>query len=179
MPDFIKDSALLSAFLFFFSIAFLRTLATYWIARYVAYTAQRHETIKYAWLEKIATWIRRSGEGRGVRTVERWGGLAVFASFFMSGTKTVVNAGAGLTRMRFGAYIFPLVAGCTAHGIIYATIGWAAWTSAARAAAGSPLGAAVFLLILACCVWLVVHLVRKRRRTQTDHAQEPTDSSEN
>lgn len=174
-----KDSGLLWAFVFFFGIAFVRTQATYWLARYVAYTAARHETIKYPWLAKVTNWIKRAGEGRGIRTVERWGGLAVFASFFMSGTKTVVNAGAGLTRMRFSAYIGPMIAGCVAHGIIYATVGWAAWTSAAKAAAGSPIGAAIFVAIVACSVWLIVHVARKRKRTGPQPELELDDSSEN
>lgn len=169
MSEFFREDGLFWAFVFFFSIAFIRTQATYWLARYVAYAAHRHEEIRHAWLAKVAGWIRRSGEGRGVRSIERWGVFAVFASFFMSGTKTVVNAGAGLSRMRFGIYILPMTLGCVAHAIIYATVGWAAWTSAAKAAAGSPWGALAILLAVVVVVFAVRKVLRARKASKRTH----------
>lgn len=155
MPDFVKDSGLLGLFLFFFGIVFFRTQATYWLARYVSHLSTNKLEVKNARLRKITDWVRVSGEGQGMRAIDKWGVLAVFFSFFMTGTKTVVNAAAGLTQMRFLVYIGPMIAGCIAHGIIYATIGWAAWITALKAAAGSPWIAAGILLVVAAglCWW--------------------------
>lgn len=173
MPDFVKDSGFLGLFLFFFCVVFFRTQVTYWLARYVSYLSVNKLEVKNARLRKVTDWIRVSGEGKGVRAIDKWGVLAVFFSFFMTGTKTVVNAGAGLAQMRFIVYIGPMIAGCIAHGVIYATIGWAAWMTALRAAAGSPWIAAALLLVVAAllCWW-----GRRRRRARIAREQAVSDA---
>lgn len=152
---------------FFFAIVFLRTQATYWIARFVGYKTLTKSSYRWAWLEKVAATIKRTAQGKGSQALHRWGLPAVFFSFFMTGTKTVVNAAAGLTQMRFWVWLGPMVLGSIAHACIYATIGWAAWTAALKAAAGSPLGAGLILLI---CALVILVIVRARKRSRASKA---------
>ncbi len=162
MPS-VDDTPVLQLFLFFFTVVFIRTQVFYWIARYVSYMSLKRADITNPRMRRIAESIRRTGEGRGSRTLERWGLPAVFFSFFMTGTKTIVNVAAGLAQMRFFVWLWPMLLGCIAHAIIYATIGWAAWTAALTAAAGSPLGAAAILVVVLGIVFYVARLRGKRR----------------
>lgn len=173
MPEFVKDSGFLGLFAFFFAIVFFRTQVTYWIARYVSFLSVNKREIRNPTFKKVADWIRVSGEGQGVRTIDKWGVFAVFGSFFMTGTKTVVNAGAGLAQMRFVVYIVPMVLGCIAHGIIYATIGWAAWTAVLKAVAGSPWAAGAIVIAVAAlaCWW-----GRRRRAARLEREQAITSA---
>ena len=97
----------------------------------------------------------------GVAAIHRWGVAIVPASYLLPGTKTVVNTAAGVTRMPFARYLPAMILGCAAHGVIYATIGWAAWTSLVAAFAGSPWGLAALLALAAIAV---VHVRRRARR---------------
>ncbi len=162
MPS-VDDTPVIQLFLFFFTVVFIRTQVFYWIARYVSYMSLKRADIKNPRMRRIAESIRRTGEGRGSRTLERWGLPAVFFSFFMTGTKTIVNVAAGLAQMRFFLWLWPMLLGCIAHAVIYATIGWAAWTAALTAAAGSPIGATAILVVVVGIVFSVVR-VRGRRR---------------
>lgn len=169
----------LDLFAFFFAVVFLRTQATYWLGRFVTYKTLTTSTYRWKWLEKVADSIRHAAQGRGTRALHKWGLPAVFFSFFMTGTKTVVNAAAGLTQMRFWVWLGPMVLGCIAHAIIYATVGWAAWTAALRAAAGSGWGAAVILIVVAVVCVLVVRALRaKKRRAAITAAIETLDQSD-
>ncbi|WP_435300324.1 DedA family protein [Timonella sp. A28] len=169
MPDALDDAPVFVLFVFFFSIAFLRTQATYWLARYVAYRTMRSSDFKNPTMGRIAHWINTNAQGSGINAVHRWGALAVFGSFFMSGTKTVINLAAGLTRMKFPVWLAAMTAGCVAHGIIYATIGWAAWLAALSAAAGSPLGLAIVVLFIGAVVWTILRTRKKLRLENNDH----------
>ncbi len=163
MPDSLDNAPIFLVFLFFFGIAFVRTQATYWLARYVEYKTIQNSTFTNPTMKRLADWINANSDGKGVRAVHKWGALAVFGSFFMSGTKTVINTAAGLTRMYYPVWFVAMTLGCIAHGIIYATIGWVAWLAAISALAGSPLGiAAIVLIVLAGAAAIVITRVRIR-----------------
>ncbi|MFE6235803.1 DedA family protein [Cellulosimicrobium sp. NPDC057862] len=162
MPDALDGAPFAALFGFFFAIAFVRTQATYWIARLVTtWTLDRTRPVK-PWVARVHAWLSGRSAARGIETVRRWGVLAVPVSFLATGTKTVVNAAAGVVRMPFGRYLAAMTLGCAIHATIYATVGWAVWTAAFAAATGSPWGvAALVLLVLAAVVGVVV-MVRRR-----------------
>ncbi|MFF2830662.1 DedA family protein [Cellulosimicrobium cellulans] len=162
MPDALDGAPFAALFAFFFAIAFVRTQATYWIARLVTtWTLDRTRPVK-PWVARVHAWLSGRSAARGIETVRRWGVLAVPVSFLATGTKTVVNAAAGVVRMPFGRYLAAMTLGCAIHATIYATVGWAVWTAAFAAATGSPWGvAALVLLALAVAVGVVV-VVRRR-----------------
>jgi len=162
VPDALDGAPFAALFAFFFAIAFVRTQATYWIARLVTtWTLDRTRPVK-PWVARVHAWLSGRSAARGIETVRRWGVLAVPVSFLATGTKTVVNAAAGVVRMPFGRYLAAMTLGCAIHATIYATVGWAVWTAAFAAATGSPWGvAALVLLALAVAVGVVV-VVRRR-----------------
>lgn len=165
MPDALDGAPFAALFAFFFAIAFVRTQATYWIARLVTtWTLDRTRPVR-PWVARVHAWLSGRSAARGIETVRRWGVLAVPVSFLATGTKTVVNAAAGVVRMPFGRYLAAMTLGCAVHATIYATVGWAVWTAAFAAATGSPWGvAALVALVLAVAVGVVVLLRRRAAR---------------
>ncbi|MFD4991534.1 DedA family protein [Cellulosimicrobium cellulans] len=162
MPDALDGAPFAALFAFFFAIAFVRTQATYWIARLVTtWTLDRTRPVK-PWVARVHAWLSGRSAARGIETVRRWGVLAVPASFLATGTKTVVNAAAGVVRMPFGRYLAAMTLGCAVHATIYATVGWAVWTAAFAAATGSPWGVAALVLVVLAVVVGVVVTVRRR-----------------
>ncbi|ACZ21304.1 hypothetical protein Sked_13640 [Sanguibacter keddieii DSM 10542] len=166
MPEQLESAPFVAIFAFFFAVAFVRTQATYWVARVVATQTLERTTPRNRLLAQAQAWSTTPAAQRGVATVNRWGVLAVPLSFCAVGTKTVVNGAAGLTRMPFlTRYLPALVVGCLIHATIYATIGWAAWTAAISAATGSPWGAVALVVLLLLTVLGVLHVARARRRS--------------
>ena len=163
VPDELAGAPFAAIFAFFFAVAFVRTLVTYWVARFVAGQTIDRTQPQRTVLVRAQTWSRSRAAQRGTAFINRWGVLAVPLSFCAVGTKTIVNAAAGLTRMPFlRRYLPALVVGCLVHATIYATIGWAAWTAALAAATGSPWGAAVLVVLLALLVVGLTVVLRRR-----------------
>lgn len=98
------------------------------------------------------------------------GATGCVSLIFATGTKTILNAAAGLIRMPFGIYLPAMVLGCIAHSLIYSLVGWAAWVAAVQAAAGSPLGLALFILAL---IAIIAVIIMKRRRLDTARSTPP------
>lgn len=162
MPAALDGAPFAALFAFFFAIAFVRTQATYWIARLVTtWTLDRTRPVK-PWVARVHAWLSGRSAARGIETVRRWGVLAVPVSFLATGTKTVVNAAAGVVRMPFGRYLAAMTLGCAVHATIYATVGWAVWTAAFAAATGSPWGVAALVLVVLAVVVGAVVMVRRR-----------------
>lgn len=177
MPEQLESAPFVAIFAFFFAVAFVRTQATYWVARVVATQTLERTTPSNRLLAQAQAWSTTPAAQRGVATVNRWGVLAVPLSFCAVGTKTVVNGAAGLTRMPFlTRYLPALVVGCLIHATIYATIGWAAWTAAIAAATGSPWGLAAVLGVLVLVVVAIATALRRRAlRTRRAHEGEARD----
>ncbi|UKJ65175.1 hypothetical protein H1Q78_07545 [Cellulosimicrobium cellulans] len=167
MPDALDGAPFAALFAFFFAIAFVRTQATYWIARLVTtWTLDRTRPVK-PWVARVHAWLSGRSAARGIETVRRWGVLAVPVSFLATGTKTVVNAAAGVVRMPFGRYLAAMTLGCAIHATIYATVGWAVWTAAFAAATGSPWGVAALVLLALAVVVGVVVMARRHAATES------------
>ena len=73
-------------------------------------------------LRRFKRWLTEGGVDSGVAALNRWGLLVVPLSFLFTGTKTVVNAAAGVTRMPYGRYTAAMLVGCVTHATIYATV---------------------------------------------------------
>ena len=131
-----------------FAVVLVRTQATYWLARVVATWSTDQRRSRPRWVVAAGGWLEGVARGRGARALERWGLVAVPASFLATGTKTAVNGAAGLLRMPFGRYTAAMLVGCAVHATIYATVGWAAWTAALAAVSGSPWGAGVLAVLV-------------------------------
>lgn len=166
MP-FDLDPTLIRLFVIFFGIAFIRNTVIYWVARAIAKQATKKIKPTGKFMARMQIFMSGDNANKGVALIHRWGPLAVIFSFFAPGTKTVVNTGAGLTQMKYPIYLPALIIGCSIHGIIYATIGWAAWVGMLKVAAGSPWGISMLIVLGMGLATAVIMLVRKQRRTKS------------
>lgn len=171
--SFTFDPAFIRLFIVFFGIAFLRNTVIYWTARILATKAANKIAPTGKFMKRMQVFMSGDAGDRGVAAIHKWGPLAVVASFLAPGTKTVVNIGAGLTRMRYPIYLPALILGCAIHGTIYATIGWAAWVALLKVAAGSPWGISALIVIGMGLATAVVVLLRKVRRADQPPLEEP------
>nr|WP_194719729.1 hypothetical protein [Cellulosimicrobium arenosum] len=156
------DAPFAILFAFFFGVVLVRTQATYWLARLVTVWSLDHSRPVRPWVARVHAWLSGASTARGIAVLRRWGVVAVPASFLATGTKTVVNAAAGVVRMPFARYLPAMLVGCVVHATIYATVGWAAWVAATAAVTGSPWGAAALLLLVGAVVGML--MVARRRR---------------
>ncbi|OLT54007.1 hypothetical protein [Cellulosimicrobium sp. CUA-896] len=182
MPAALDDAPFAALFAFFFAVVLVRTQATYWVARLVTvWTLDRTRPVR-PWVARAHAWLSGASTARGIEALRRWGLVAVPASFLATGTKTVVNAAAGVVRMPFGRYLPVMLVGCAIHATIYATVGWAVWTAALAAATGSPGGVGVLAALAVAVVAAAVVTVRRRRAggaatAPPAHAEEVTEGT--
>jgi membrane protein DedA with SNARE-associated domain len=93
---------------------------------------------------------------RAERFMARWGVFAVPLSFLTIGIQTAVNLTAGVTRVPLVRYLPAVTVGALIWGVLYATVGLAAFYAAAALAVRSPwAAAAVVALIGAAVVWVL------------------------
>lgn len=166
MP-FNLDPTLVRLFFIFFGIAFLRNTIIYWVARTIAKQASKKIQPSSKFMQRMQVFMSGDNANKGVALIHRWGPLAVVFSFFAPGTKTICNTGAGLTQMRYPIYLPALIIGCSIHGVIYATIGWAAWVGMLKVAAGSPWGISAFIVIIMGLASATIWHARKARKSPT------------
>lgn len=171
VPD-ASTTPFLGMFTFFLVVVVVRTQVTYWLARTLTDRAVTRGEPRSATLRRFRRWLTEGGVDSGVAALNRWGLLVVPLSFLFTGTKTVINAAAGVTRMPFGRYTAAMLVGCVTHSVIYATVGWAAWTAVVSAAAGSPWALLVLVVVVAAVVATIVAHRRHKlaRRSRTDLA---------
>lgn len=145
----IRSWPFLLAFATLYLIVFLRAGGTYLIGRGVAAGTVRDRLDG----PKIS---------RAMVQVDRWGPLAVTASFFTVGVQTAVNAAAGLLKMPVSRYLLGLIPGAFVWAAIWSTIGMGAFLAAVRAGEGGR-GAWVLLgLVAAVLIGLAMWLARRR-----------------
>lgn len=119
MPSWLDGRPFLTTVAILFVIVFLRAQATYWAGRAVGSGLSR-------------TSFGRRMEGprtqHAITSLHRWGAPLITFSFLTIGFQTVVNAAAGLTRMRWIRYTAAMVPGCVLWGLLYGSVGFAAFT---------------------------------------------------
>lgn len=156
MPSWLEGRPFAITFAALFCIVLLRAQATYWAGR-GASAGTRH------------TALRRKIDGprmsRTIAVLNKWGLPVITVSFVTIGFQTVVNAAAGLTRMRWGRYTIAMVPGCIVWALLYATVGFAAFTAWMNVGGAWKWAAlAALALLLAGGVWIVLHVRAMRRR---------------
>ncbi|MDD9207122.1 VTT domain-containing protein [Georgenia sp. 10Sc9-8] len=166
MPEFLTTWPFWLVFAFMFSGALVRGQATYWTGRVVTEQALRRTHPQHGWRRRAHEALQGAGTQRGVDAIRRWGLVAVPFSFLTVGLLTMVNAGAGVLRIRWSHYTVAMVPGALAWALIYSTIGWAVWSAALAAAAGSPAGIAGLVVVTLLVVGAVV--TRRRRARLPD-----------
>jgi len=165
MPSWLDGSPFAITFAVLFGIVFLRAQGTYWIGR--AVTAGLLHT-------RLARWMTRPRMTRAIDALNRWGLPVVTLSFLTVGFQTVVNAAAGLIRMRWVGYTLAMLIGCAAWAAIYATVGIAAVEASLALAARSPLALAGVLAVVLGLVIAVI-AIRRRSRRPDEHPDPATE----
>ncbi|HLS39358.1 MAG TPA: hypothetical protein VK038_01180 [Ornithinicoccus sp.] len=145
------------------AIAMARGQATYWIARLVTEQALRRVRPAEGWQARVHAWLQGEGIAHGRRSIERWGLVVVPLCYLTVGFQTVVLAAAGVLRITWLRFSLAQLPGALAWGLIYTTIGFAAWEAILLAAAGSPWALAGLIALL---VVLVATLVSRRARAR-------------
>lgn len=155
MPSWLEGKPFLLTFAVLFGIVLLRAQATYWAGRGVTAGAER-------------TRLRRHLDGprvtRATELLNRWGLPVITVSFVTVGFQTVINAAAGIIRMKWLRYTAAMVPGCVLWALIYATAGLAAFTGWMKLHGAWKWVALAAIVVLAAAGVLIVRHVRARTR---------------
>jgi membrane protein DedA with SNARE-associated domain len=153
MLDLTADLPLAQAIVILFLGAFVRGNATYWVGRGVFGGVAR---------TRFARHVQGPTMQRAERFMARWGVLAVPLSFLTIGIQTAVNLTAGVTRVPLVRYLPAVTVGALMWGVLYATVGLAAFYAAAALAVRSPWAAGAVVLTSLVLLWVV----RRRHRPE-------------
>lgn len=134
----------------FFCIVMLRANATYWLGRAVV-----AGTARSRWSRVLDTKAYKVGSG----WLNRWGAPAVSLSFLTVGVQTMVNLGAGVSRMPLRHYIPAVTIGSVAWAFIWGSGGFIGVMTIVRLWQYSPL--LTIVLGLAAVAVLAALVVRR------------------
>ncbi|WP_296666273.1 VTT domain-containing protein [Demequina sp.] len=172
VPGFVSDGPWWGLFAFLCGVVFVRTQATYWVARWartgadaMADRAEAHEGSR----ARLARRFSGPGMERAREFLEKWGYLGIPVSFLTIGFQTMVNATAGYTRMRWDLYTLAMIPGCLAWATVYTAIGLSLWEAWLR----SPWLLAAALVALVGVVFLLNRWRRRRRPAEPADASSP------
>lgn len=157
MPSWVTSQPFVLAFGFLLIVVFFRAQGTYWIGRGARAGAMQ---------TRLAGRLTGPRMTRATAALNKWGWPLVTVSFLTVGLQTVVNAAAGIARMRWPRYTLAMLPGCAAWAAIYATVGLAAfeaWVALSVRSAWAPWTIPAVLVPAA-----VIFVVRLRRR-RADH----------
>lgn len=152
---------------FLFVVVFLRSQATYWLARALPALVEKASG-RWAFLQPLANWAQGPIPQKGARILDKWGIIIIPLSFLTVGVQTAVLAGAGLVKMNWGKFALASIPGCIAWAIVYGLGLLALWVAAVRAAAGSGWAWAGLAIIL---VLAALGILAKTKRGGTTKAQ--------
>ena len=156
MPD-LESFPFAAALVFLVAVAVLRGQATYALARVVTEQTLRRTRPTTGWPAAVHRWLDGDAVGRGRAVVQRWGMAAVAACDLTVGLQTIVLAGAGAVRMPWPRFTLAQLPGALAWALIYATVGFAVWSTVIAAAlTGNP------VLTVLVCVLVVALLIGGR-----------------
>ena len=137
---------------FFFSVAMVRSNATYWAGR--GLRAGGEGTRLSAHLDRPAVLAAE-------RFVRRVGAPAVTVSFLTIGFQTAIIAAAGVLRMPLSRFVPAAAAGSLVWAGVYTTIGFAVVDAWLTGTAGPWL---LLVVVVVAVVWGVTLLVSRRAR---------------
>ena len=172
MPDELAGAPFAAIFAFFFAVAFIRTLVTYWVARFVAGLTIDRTQPQRPVLVRAQTWSRSRAAQQGTAFINRWGVLAVPLSFLTVGVQTFVQISAGVTRMPLRRYLPAVALGSAIWALIYGSIGMAVILAWLETGGHWP---PVLLLLAVVTALVVMH--RRRRRPANPGSKSRTVSS--
>ncbi len=165
MPDFLTGWPFWLVFAFLFSGAMLRGQGIYWLGRLATVQTLRRTHPTGGWRLRAHRALSGDGTQRGVAAIRRWGLVVVPLAYLTVGFQSMVMAGAGVLRIHWLRFTLAQVPGALAWAAIYSTIGFAVWTAALAAAAGSPAGVAALVVLVGAGVTVVVLRLRGRRES--------------
>lgn len=163
MPSWLEGRPFAITFIVLFAIVLLRAQATYWAGRGVI-TGAMHT--------RVANRLNGRRLTKAIAAINRWGLPVVTISFVTVGFQTVVNAAAGLTRMRWGRYTAAMIPGCVAWAAIYATVGLAAITAWLRLD-GAARWVVIGIVLAVATVLAAAVAVTRRRSVPAEAAGAP------
>ncbi|MDP9807029.1 membrane protein DedA with SNARE-associated domain [Trueperella bonasi] len=156
--DFINNGPVVFVYLFLFFGAFTRAQTTYWIGRYMGKFIMTRGRPDGGWRLRLYKRIHAPSTEHAIEVLQRRGWPLIPLSFLTVGFQTLVQLSAGLIRMRWPRYTPAMIPGALAWALIYTTIGWAVWSAAIGAVAGSP------IVVVGAIALLVVFFVWRARR---------------
>ncbi|WP_152191662.1 DedA family protein [Georgenia satyanarayanai] len=163
MPELLTGWPFWLVFAFLFLGAMLRGQGIYWLGRLATVQALRHTHPTGGWRLRAHRVLNGEGAQRGVDAIRRWGLVVVPLAYLTVGFQSMVMAGAGVLRIHWLRFTLAQVPGALAWAAIYSTIGFAVWTAALAAAAGSPAGVVVLVVLGGAGVTIVALRLRARR----------------
>lgn len=175
MPEFLSGIPFALALTLLSIGAWLRGQLMYWVGRVPTDQALQRTNPTAGRMQRLHAWLAGGGADAGIEAIRRWGLLVVPVCYLTVGFQSMVQAGAGVLRIRWWKYSLVQIPGAIAWGTIYSTIGFAVWEAALAAAAGSPAGIAIIAVVLVALVAGVV-LVRRRRSHQRQDAEATADA---
>ncbi|MFT3875013.1 MAG: VTT domain-containing protein [Propioniciclava sp.] len=139
-----------------FVIVMCRANGTYWLGRLAARGAER---------TRIASVMASPRYQDAVGQLNRWGAPLVSVSFLTIGFQTLINLGAGATRMPLVRYLPAVTVGCVMWAFLYGTAGSVGFEVLARLWETHP-AAAVFVgvIVVVALAVFIVGRVRESRR---------------
>ncbi|TNC17101.1 hypothetical protein FHE66_12040 [Georgenia sp. 311] len=164
MPEFLSGWPFWLVFGFLFLGAMLRGQGIYWLGRLATDQALRRTHPEGGWRLRAHRALSGEGAQRGVAAVRTWGLVIVPLAYLTVGFQSMVMLGAGILRIGWPRFTLAQVPGSLAWAGIYSTIGFAVWSAAIAAAAGSPAGIAALVALVAGIVLLLVLRRRRARR---------------
>ncbi|NLC98047.1 MAG: hypothetical protein GX678_03085 [Actinomycetales bacterium] len=138
----IKEWPIVWGWIALFCIVFLRAGATYGLGRAVAAGIVRR---------------KRSGESTNVAIVHinKWGPIAITASFLTVGVQSVVNFSAGLILMPVRRYLLGLIPGAAIWATVWLTVGLGAVVAVLAGGPGVAIVVGLTIVLVIGVVWRV------------------------
>lgn len=164
MPSWLEGKSFALTFAVLFGIVLLRAQATYWAGRGVTAGAGR---------TRLGRHLDGPQMARATALLGRWGLPLVTVSFVTVGFQTVVNAAAGVMRVKWVRYTAAMVPGCVLWALIYATAGLAAFTAWMRLHGTWKWVALAAVIALAAAGVLIWRHVRAKLRERDALAAAP------
>ncbi|MGO1560191.1 hypothetical protein CZ771_02550 [Actinomycetales bacterium JB111] len=174
MPEFLTGWPFAVVYLFLLFGATCRGQMLYWLGRWAIAQTLRRTHPTGGWRRRAHDLLSSDGTERGIEAIRRCGLIVIPLSYLTVGFQSMVNAGAGVLRIRWWKFSLAQLPGSAAWALIYSTIGFAIWGAAISAAAGSPGGLIAILVVPLAIVAAVVVHVRRRRRAR-ERAEDRAD----
>lgn len=177
MPDFLEGWPFAAVYLFLLFGATCRGQMLYWLGRWAITQTLRRTHPTGGWRKRAHDLLSSDGTDRGIEAIRRWGLVIIPLSYLTVGFQSMVNAGAGVLRIRWWKYSLVQLPGSAAWALIYSTIGFAIWSAAISAAAGSPAGLIVLLVVLLAIIAVIAVRTRRRSRGRVREGNLPPDDA--